>query len=197
MNTWHKRFDTEKYMYGETPNEFIRTHAGYLNEHATIAAFAEGEGRNAVFLAQLGHTVTAFDYAQSGLDKTERLATKNQTVVTTKLTDLLTDDVPVAQFDAAIMVFGHFYQDDQLNVLNKIANSVKPGGRIMMELYSTAQITYGTGGPRDTDWLYDAKQLLDWCAQYKILHFFTGEVERSEGELHTGLAHTIQFIIQK
>ena len=50
-------------MYGETPNEFIRTHAGYLNEHATIAAFAEGEGRNAVFLAQLGHTVTAFDYA--------------------------------------------------------------------------------------------------------------------------------------
>lgn len=197
MNTWHKRFDTEQYMYGEAPNEFIRTHAQLIKDHHKVAAFAEGEGRNAVFLATLGHDVTTFDYAQSGLDKTQRLATKQQVTVNTVLADLLTDDIPVEQFDAAIMVFGHFYAEDQWLVLKKIVNAVKPGGRIMMELYSTAQITYGTGGPRDITWLYDAKQLLEWCSNYKVLHFFTGEVERHEGELHTGLAHTVQVIIEK
>lgn len=197
MNTWHKRFDTEKYMYGETPNEFIKSHATLLNQHKKIAAFAEGEGRNATYLATLGHEVTAFDYAQSGLQKTERLAKKHGVHVNTVFADLLTDDVPTAQFDAAIMVFGHFHEHDQLHVLQKISDAVKPGGLLMMELYSTDQITYATGGPRDRTWLYDAKKLLNWCSSYKIIHFFTGEVERNEGELHTGLAHTVQFIIQK
>ncbi|GGG20709.1 methyltransferase [Lysinibacillus alkalisoli] len=197
MNTWHKRFDTAQYMYGESPNAFIKSHVDALQDHKEIAAFAEGEGRNAVFLAQKGHVVTAFDYAESGLTKTTQLANKNQVTVNTVLCDLINDDLPVQQFDGAIMVFGHFHKTDQFHVLDKIMTSVKQGGIVMIEVYSETQLHYKTGGPPDQDWLYDAKQVLAWCEHHKILHFFTGEQMRTEGILHTGLAHTVQFIIQK
>lgn len=197
MNPWQQRFQAPQYVYGETANAFIQQHYTSFPQQAKLAAFAEGEGRNAVFLATKGHTVTAFDYAQSGLDKTQMLASKNHVEVDTVLADLIEDDLPQQQFDGAFMVFGHFAQQQQEMVLQKIADAVKPGGIIMMELYSTEQLHYGTGGPPVKEMLYDAVALLQWCQQFKVLHFFTGEQTRHEGELHTGLAHTVQFIVQK
>ncbi|ACA38983.1 class I SAM-dependent methyltransferase [Lysinibacillus sphaericus] len=197
MNTWNRRFLGSEYVYGEQPNAFIKDYVNYLKECPNIAAYAEGEGRNAVFLASMGHTVTAYDYAQSGLTKTEQLALKHYVSVQTMLTDLLLDDLPVEKYDAAIMIFGHFQLQQQQAVIQKIIDSVKQGGRIMMELYSIYQLPYASGGPQQLDFLYDPIHVLQWCQSHKIIHFFTGEQIRHEGTLHTGLAHTIQFIIEK
>lgn len=196
-NPWEKRFQDEMYVYGTQPNQFIEMYADKLKVCLQIGAFAEGEGRNAVFLAKQGHQVTAFDYAESGLRKTKKLATEANVKVETKLQDLIKDELPKEQFDAAIMVFGHFQKQDQLNVLQKIADSVKTGGIIMMEIYSEQQLHYGTGGPKQIDMLYNAVDILKWCEQFQVLHFFTGEEIRKEGILHNGLAHVIQFIIKK
>lgn len=197
MNSWDQRFQSIEYVYGEQPNTFIKDYVHFLTEYPHVAAYAEGEGRNAVFLATEGHTVTTFDFAQSGLNKTEELAKKHDVIVHTKLTDLLKDDLPVEAYDAAIMVFGHFSVVHQQTVFQKVINSVKSGGRIMMELYSIYQLPYASGGPKQLDYLYDPLHVLTWCQPYKIIHFFTGEQIRNEGTLHTGLAHTIQFIIEK
>ena len=48
---WDKRYDTPEYMYGKEPNDFLRQHAG-LFENGSVLSLAEGEGRNAVFLAR-------------------------------------------------------------------------------------------------------------------------------------------------
>ncbi|WP_342442615.1 class I SAM-dependent methyltransferase [Lysinibacillus sp. FSL K6-0075] len=197
MNTWDQRFQSTEYVYGEHPNAFIQDYVYYLKDYPTIAAYAEGEGRNAVFLASEGHTVTAYDYAQSGLQKTEQLALKHDVTVQTVLADLLLDELPVNKYDAAIMVFGHFPVMQQRTVIQKIIDSVKPGGRIIMELYSIYQLPYASGGPQQLDFLYNPLNVLEWCQTHKIIHFFTGEQLRHEGTLHTGLAHTIQLIIEK
>lgn len=196
-NLWNERFNTTEYMYGEEPNAFIEAFSFQLEGLKSVAAFAEGEGRNAVFLAKLGHDVTTFDYAESGVRKTMQLAEKNSVEVKTVQVDLLEGSVPTEQFDAAIMVFGHFPKENQRLVFEKIVNSVKPGGKIMMELYSKNQLDYQTGGPKKLEMLYKPQDLLDWCEDYKILHFFVGEQTRQEGTLHTGLAHVIQLIIEK
>lgn len=196
-NLWNERFNTAEYIFGEKPNAFIQEFAYQLEGLKNVAAFAEGEGRNAVFLAGLGHDVTTFDYAESGLNKTLQLAEKNNVEVKTVQVDLLEGSVPNEQFDAAIMVFGHFRKEDQRNVFEKILKSVKPGGKIMMELYSEKQLDYQTGGPRELAMLYKPQDILDWCENYKIVHFFVGEQSRQEGTLHTGLAHVIQLILEK
>jgi hypothetical protein len=117
--------------------------------------------------------------------------------VETKRVDLVTDQLLTNVYDAAIMVFGHFPKDQQYQVLNKIVGSLKVGGLLILELYEDAQLHYGTGGPKEINMLYNALDLLEWSQQYHIKHFFTGEVERYEGELHHGLSRVVQVIIQK
>ncbi|WP_033706881.1 class I SAM-dependent methyltransferase [Bacillus mycoides] len=196
-NMWDDRFKSDEYYYGEEPNTFIQEQAFRLANYNKVIAFAEGEGRNAVFLARKGHEVTAIDYSESGLEKTKKLAEKYDVNVHTKKVDLLTDGLPDNEFDAAIMVFGHFHTDNQKMVLNKMIYMIRPGGLIMFEVYSKKQLNYGTGGPKDIDMLYEPIDILTWCEGHEVIHFFNGEQERIEGKGHTGLAHVIQVVIRK
>lgn len=196
-NQWHERFGSEKYVYGEEPNQFIEAQAYRLEKGKKIVAFAEGEGRNAVYLARKGLIVTAYDYALNGLKKTEALAERFDVQVKTEQKDLIHDSVPIEKFDAAIMVFGHFAKNDQKNVFDKLVSAVKPGGLIMLEVYSEEQVRYGTGGPKTVDMLYDPSDLLNWIKGYNVLHFFYGEQQRVEGDLHTGVGHVVQVIFEK
>lgn len=194
---WDERFSSEEYIYGETANIFIQQSMHHIPPQAKVAAYAEGEGRNAVFVAEQGYEVTAYDYAETGLRKTEALALKHGVTVSTKQVNLVTEQLPQTQYDAAFMVFGHFAQEEQNNVLNKMMGSLKTGGVLLLELYEKQQINYNTGGPRQVDWLYDAAQLLQWSKQYTLKHFFTGEVERVEGKLHTGQCFVVQVVLVK
>ncbi|MDQ0411863.1 class I SAM-dependent methyltransferase [Mesobacillus stamsii] len=196
-NTWHERFGSDQYIYGEEPNQFIREQFHRLKKGSSIVAFAEGEGRNAVFIARQGHHVTAYDYAENGLSKTEALAKRYEVKLSTELKDLTRDSVPVEEFEAAFMVFGHFSKNDQKNVINKLISTVKPEGIIMFEVYSEDQVKYGTGGPKSVDMLYNPFDVLQWIKDYHVIHFFYGEQERVEGELHRGTGHVIQVIIKK
>jgi 2-polyprenyl-3-methyl-5-hydroxy-6-metoxy-1,4-benzoquinol methylase len=196
-NLWEEKFSAEGYLYGEEPNEFIREHAWRLEGHKRVAALAEGEGRNAVFLARKGHEVTAWDYTQSGLIKTQQLAERHHVRVETGQKDLIHDSVPSGEYDASIMVFGHFLKKDQKTVFDKLVSVVKPGGIVMLEVYSEDQLLYGTGGPKSVDMVYDPADLLQWIKSYKVLHFFYGEQERVEGKGHTGTGHVVQAILQK
>lgn len=191
-NFWNDRYKSDEYFYGEEPNVFIKEQAFRLINHNKVIAFAEGEGRNAIFLAKQGHKVTAIDYSEDGLEKTKKLAKKHNVEVHTKKVDLLADSLPVDEYDAAIMVFGHFHNDYQ-----KMIQTIKPGGLIMFEVYSKKQINYRTGGPKDVDMLYDPIDILNWCEEHEVIHFFNGEQERVEGKGHTGLADVIQVVISK
>ncbi|WP_094701736.1 class I SAM-dependent methyltransferase [Brevibacillus laterosporus] len=196
-NIWHERFNLEEYMYGEEPNVFIQQQAFRLEKCQKVIAFAEGEGRNAVFLAKRDHEVTAIDYAESGLQKTKKLAQKYAVDVHTKKIDLLVDNVSNEEYDAAIMVFGHFHRDDQKMIFNKMKNAIRSEGIIMLEVYSKDQLHYGTGGPTDITMLYEPQEILTWCEGLEVIHFFYGEQERVEGKAHTGLAHVIQLVVRK
>ena len=58
--------------------------AAKLMPKGKVLCIAEGEGRNSVYLASLGFDVTAWDFAQAGLDKTKQLADEKGVVVTTE-----------------------------------------------------------------------------------------------------------------
>ena len=79
---WDDRYRADEYAYGREPNEFLVEHAARI-PRGPILCLAEGEGRNAVFLAGLGHEVTAVDFSPEALRKTERLAREHNVKVTT------------------------------------------------------------------------------------------------------------------
>ena len=196
VNHWDDRFDEEQYVYGKEPNKFIQTMAVNLPQKETLA-IAEGEGRNAVFLASLGHNVTTWDYAPSGIRKTQLLAEEKGVSVKTVLQDLEQAKWEDNKWDNIINVFGHFPTPLRMKTLQGIKQSIKVGGLFLTEVYSIHQLDYKTGGPRDMDLLYRPEEFLQTFSDWKVLHFYMGEEERYEGKLHAGKCHVIQLLAQK
>lgn len=197
MNPWDERFKAQHFVYGTEPNAFLKEQLPALNDKQQIACYAEGEGRNAVFLARQGKTVTAYDYAKEGLMKTKALASQHGVSIETALVDLLAGELKHEAYDGAVMIFGHFSKQHQYVVLEKIMNSLKPGGVLLLEVYEDGQLAYETGGPRDVDYLYNEQQFKDWAQSYEVKHFYSGEVERVEGTLHTGVCKVLQCVVSK
>lgn len=196
-NHWDKSFSVKEFVYGETANSFIQSKSNIIPAQASIACFAEGEGRNAVFLAKQGHEVTTYDQSIIGLKKTKTLAHKNKVNVKTVEMDLTKKKVKDNQYDAAIMVFGHVPKEDQPFFMQSLIDSVKPGGYVIFEVYSEDQLAYQTGGPKLKGMLYDPADVLQWVKNNKCLHFYYGEAERNEGSRHTGIGHIIQVVLKK
>ncbi|MEK4029097.1 MULTISPECIES: class I SAM-dependent methyltransferase [Bacillaceae] len=197
MNRWNNRFQNEKYVYGTHPNVFLEEVQKKLQLSGDALAIAEGEGRNAVFLAEQGMKVTAWDYAESGLEKTKKLAASRGTVVQTELVDLNEAQWERDRWDEVVCIFGHFPTKLRQKTLRNIKEAVKPEGYFVTEVYSLYQIPYKSGGPQDIDLLYAPEEFLEVFSDWRIIHFFMGEVVRHEGEMHNGLSHVIQIVAQK
>ena len=197
MNHWNTRFQTDNYIYGKEPNTFLTELQKKINISGDALAIAEGEGRNAVYLAEQGMNVTTWDYAESGLAKTNKLAEERGVVVSTELVDLNEAKWNETKWDEIVCIFGHFPEELRKKTLLGVKEAVKPGGYFLTEVYSHYQIPYKSGGPQNLDLLYKPEEFLKNFAEWRIVHFFMGEVVRHEGELHNGLAHVIQFVGQK
>lgn len=65
---WDDRYAVDEYVYGTSPNTFLAEHFQQLPK-GKVLCLAEGEGRNAVFLAEHGYDVTAVDNSAVGLEK--------------------------------------------------------------------------------------------------------------------------------
>ncbi|STO09231.1 class I SAM-dependent methyltransferase [Exiguobacterium aurantiacum] len=195
--SWDERFDTEEYVYGEQPNEFLRSQRHLLSDGMQALAIAEGEVRNAVWLAEQGLDVEMWDYSRVGLEKAERLALRRGVSLTTHLVDLAVADWPAQSFDVIVCIFGHFPKDVQTAVLKGVTRALRPGGFFITEVYSEAQLEFGTGGPKDKALLYTTDAFSVLSDSLETRHFFDGIVERQEGRLHQGPSAVIQYVGQK
>ena len=194
---WNESFSTSDYVYGKEPNAFIKEMSDRLYLNLQIGCFAEGEGRNAVYLAAHGHDVTVYDQSEQGLAKANKLAEEAGVNIQTVPVDLTKAEMEPDQFDASIMVFGHVPKEDQPFLIEQMFRSVKPGGLVLFEVYSKDQLPYATGGPKSKDKLYAPSDVLNWIEGHKCLHFYYGEADRQEGARHTGVGHVIQAFVQK
>ncbi|EME74164.1 tellurite resistance methyltransferase [Bacillus sonorensis L12] len=197
MNFWNTCFQDENYVYGTEPNAFLSDSQKKLQLTGNALAIAEGEGRNAVFLAEQGMNVTSWDYAESGLKKTKKLAEARNVEVKTELVDLNEASWKKDQWDEVVCIFGHFPEELRRKTLLGVKEAVKPGGFFVAEVYSIHQIPYKSGGPQESEFLYRPEEFLHIYSDWRIVHFFLGEAVRHEGDLHNGLSHVIQFIGQK
>lgn len=57
---WNRRYREKEFAYGIEPNEFLKEQLAQLPP-GRILFPGEGEGRNAVYAAQLGWQVNSFD----------------------------------------------------------------------------------------------------------------------------------------
>jgi SAM-dependent methyltransferase len=192
---WNERYKTSEYAYGVEPNQFLTTQS--FKPNSNILCLAEGEGRNAVYLAKQGHRVTTIDYSLSGLQKTQQLAKNNGVLVDTIFADLSTYNFSREVWDAIICVFGHFPTQTRKYVHSQIFNSLRAGGKLVIEAYSKEQLACKTGGPQNAELLYSINDLETDFSDFKTIQIEQIERIVKEGRYHNGISSVIQVTAEK
>lgn len=188
---WDERFAGEEYVYGTEPNAFLRERAGLLPS-GRVLCLAEGEGRNAAFLAGRGHAVTAVDLSAVGLAKARRLATAKGVTVETVQADLAAFVIEPGAWDGIVSIFCHLPPAVRARLYGMAVAGLRPGGVLLLEAYAPGQLEFGTGGPRQPELLVPLDDLRRELAGLTFLRATECRREVLEGSHHTGLGAVVQ-----
>jgi 2-polyprenyl-3-methyl-5-hydroxy-6-metoxy-1,4-benzoquinol methylase len=196
---WDERYGGSSYAYGTEPNEFLVSSAPFLNPKSKVLCIADGEGRNSVWLASLGHSVTAVDISTVGLAKCRKLATEKgvDDLISTVHADLSEYSFSPESYDAIISIFCHLMPSLRVTVHRNCVQALKRGGIIILEAYTPQQLSKGTGGPRERDLLMTAEDLSHDFQGTDVIRLDEKERDVYEGLYHTGHSSVVQLIAKK
>jgi len=114
--------------FNHAPNEFLAEVVKGRPSGGTALDYGMGEGRNSVYLASLGWQVWGFDPAYAGIAIAQRRANELGLTLHTKAVRDSEYDFGKEKFDLIL-----FSWTMPLIPLQKVINSLKPGGIIVME----------------------------------------------------------------
>lgn len=195
---WEQRYSTPDYLFGTEPAEFVRREATRLAPASEILCLADGEGRNSVHLATLGHRCTATEFAPPAIAKGRALAGECGVEVAFVQADIRDWQWQPNSFDAVMAVFIQFadpvLRDD---IFAGSIRTLRPGGLIFLHGYTPAQLELGTGGPPQVENLYTPDLLTRAFAGMELLRLNAYEGTLDEGRGHRGRSALIDLIARK
>jgi hypothetical protein len=197
MISWDERYGTPDYFYGTEPNDFLREHCTEIRRGGEVLCLAEGEGRNAVFLAQQGFHPLAVDQSPVGLGKAEQLATARGVELDTLVADLADYRIEAGRWDGIVSIWCHLPSALRAAVHRQVVAGLKIGGAFLLEAYTPAQLVHGTGGPKDVDLLPTLAGLRKELVGLEFLHAVELEREIHEGPGHAGPSAVVQLVARR
>jgi SAM-dependent methyltransferase len=196
-NIWDQRYAGETFFYGTEPNDFLKERAQAIPAGGAVLCLAEGEGRNAVHLAQRGFRPTAVDGSATGLAKARALAAQRGVVVQTVHADLQVHEPGEAAWEGVVSIWCHLPPALRQLLHPRVLRALKPGGVLVLEHYHPRQLGYGTGGPKDPAMLLTLEELRRDFGALEELHAFEGERVVHEGAGHDGASFVTQFVARR
>lgn len=193
---WDERYSEPGFTYGTAPNEFLVSVVDRIPQ-GKILSLAEGEGRNAVYLASLGYRVTGIDGSEVGLRKAVDLAMERGVAITTIHADLSAFEIEHGQWDGIIACYCHLPPAIRIPLHRAAVEGLAPGGVFVLEAFSKEQLAYNTGGPQSLDMLMSLDELERELAGLEFVHAVQIEREVREGRGHTGTASVVQILAVK
>ena len=193
---WDERYSAEEYAYGTTPNKFLEENVHCIPK-GRVLSLAEGEGRNAVFLAKQGYLVTAVDASIVGLNKARKLADENDVVVEFIHADLADYDLGENKWEGIVSIFCPLPSSVRKDLYKKVMTGLKRNGVFLLEAYTPEQLKHGTGGGNSVDVMQSEASLNLELTGLKFQHLIELERDVIEGIYHTGIGSVVQAIATK
>ena len=193
---WESRYGGDDFLYGTEPNGFMAVAVADVAP-GDVLCLADGEGRNGVYLASLGHRVTSVDLTESGMAKAARLAAERGVELTTDVADLADYDLGTQRWDLIVSIFAHTPPAVRRRIHHALTTALRPGGRFVLEAYTPDQIGRGTGGPPVPELTMTLDGLREELAGLEI------ELGREtvrpvvEGSGHTGDGAVVQVVARR
>ena len=189
---WNARYGEEGFAYGTEPNAFLKSELATLTP-GKILFPAEGEGRNAVYAASLGWEVTAFDSSRTGREKAMGLAASRGVTIDYTLCGYADFHAEQESFDCIALIFAHQPPMQRHAFHRQLVEWLKPGGHVILEGFSKAQLGRGSGGPGDLAMLFSEEELRQDFSALADLSITQEQVTLDEGRYHVGTADVIRL----
>ena len=195
---WEDRYaNAGGYLFGEAPAKMLVENPWVIDGANTCLCVADGEGRNSVWLAEQGLSVTSFDLSSTAVERARSLASKAGVSVEAHVNDWEGWDWSQT-FDLVVAIFVQFMgPEDRVRQFETLRQAVRPGGRLVLHGYTPEQVTFGTGGPPNAENMYTAELLNDTFGDWRLLRLAAYEREVQEGRGHSGQSALIDLVADK
>lgn len=193
MNFWNERYQGTDFAYGKDPNDFLKSSFSQI-PMGKVLCLAEGEGRNAVFLARQGYAVTAVDQSPVGLKKAQGLAAQNCVEIKTVTADLSQFEIQPDAWNGIVSIWAHLPSLVRADLHKRCVTGLASEGVFLLEAYSPHQLGRGTGGPENIDLLMDLEQVKKELSGLVFVHAQERVRPIQEGKFHNGMSSVIQIL---
>lgn len=195
---WETRYRVPDYVFGREPNYFLAACKHLLPRSGRALAVADGEGRNGVWLAELGLDVVSLDFSPSAQAKAATLARERGVAMTIERGDVHNWAYPEASFDVVCEIFTQFSNpSERTRKWAGMKRALKPGGLVILIGYTPKQLQYGTGGPKELANLYTRALLEETFGEFRDVAIEEEELDMHEGASHAGLSAVIHLTARK
>ena len=193
---WDARFSGDGWAYGKEPNEWIKSRVQPSDGKALVPA--DGEGRNAVWIASQGYQTKVFDLSDIGRQKCMKLAKECGVSVDYEVDDLAIRDFPKQEYDLIACSWFHVPWTMFCEHYPRMLSSLKSGGEFISEGYHISQMKMSSGGPKSLDLLWDLDEVMEVIGEgFNIIHAKVETVELDESDLHRGTANVVRLHLMK
>lgn len=155
---WNDRYATEGAIFGLEPNQFVVAHLADVPPGRALDLGA-GQGRNAVWLATRGHTVTAVDLSEVACAEAAKLAAVAGVTIETVAADLAVWEPPQGTFDLVLLSYLQVVPEMRRPIHERAARALAPGGIVFVIAHHRDNLEHGVGGPQHADLLFTEDDL--------------------------------------
>jgi SAM-dependent methyltransferase len=159
---WDARYRESDRVWPVAPNLWVAEGLAGLVPGRALDLGA-GEGRHALWLAWMGWSVVAVDFAAVGLDRGRAMAGEEPEVggrIQWVAADLRSF-VPAAEsFDLVLLSYLHLPLGERAGLLRRAAAGLAAGGTLLIVGHATRNATDGVGGPADVAVLFEPADVL-------------------------------------
>ena len=192
---WDERYAGAEFEWSMHPNQFVAAELADLPPGRALD-LAAGEGRNSVWLAERGWSVTAVDFSRVGLDKGRKLSASRGVAdgqVDWAVADLSEYSPAREAFELVLIAYFQVNRALRARVLAGAAAALVPGGTLLVIGHDLANLTDGVGGPQDPDVLYTPEAI---AAELPGLRIIRAERVHRTVERDGGQATAIDTLVR-
>lgn len=159
-DAWNERYDTAELIWTGEANRFLPPEVADLPPGRALD-LACGEGRNAVWLATKGWSVTGVDFSDVGLGKAQVLATEHGVTGTWIAADATDWAPPGPGFDLVISFYLQLPAAQRRASIRTAIAALAVDGTFLLVGHDLLNLTEGYGGPKDAGVLLTTEAVID------------------------------------
>jgi SAM-dependent methyltransferase len=173
---WDQRYRSHDTVWGIAPNRWVEQQLAELSPGRALD-LACGEGRNAIWLASRGWSVTAVDFSAVAINKGRAAAEHAGVEIDWRVADVRSYSA-AETVDLALICYLQVPASERRAVIRAAANALTPGGTLLVVGHDSRNLSDGVGGPQDPTVLYTAADLVEDLAGSGLRIEVAREVER-------------------